>query len=106
MAEHLHTFGQQTGALSSTWIKLSFVLLALQARRLEIPLTTVSGVYLRTMACTGPGAMVGIPANVATEDAWIVARVDADPRAVVLREQVGGRGGVLATGWCGVISSA
>ena len=41
MAEHLRKFGQQTGALSSTWIMLSFVLLVLHARRLGIPLEHV-----------------------------------------------------------------
>jgi hypothetical protein len=41
MAEHLHAFGQRTGALSSSWVMLSFVLLALHARRLGIPLERV-----------------------------------------------------------------
>lgn len=40
-AEHLHAFGQRTGALSSSWVMLSFVLLALHARRLGIPLERV-----------------------------------------------------------------
>ena len=36
---------------------------------------------LETMACTGPGAMVGIPANVATEDVRIVVeRAAGTPR--------------------------
>jgi hypothetical protein len=41
MVEHLRKFGQQTGALSSTWIMLSFVLLVVYARRLGIPLERV-----------------------------------------------------------------
>ncbi len=41
MAEHLHPFGQRTRALSSSWVMLSFVLLALHARRLGIALERV-----------------------------------------------------------------
>jgi hypothetical protein len=41
MVEHLGRFGQQTGALSSTWIMLSFVLLVLHAHRMGIPLERI-----------------------------------------------------------------
>jgi hypothetical protein len=41
MAEHLRTFGQRTGTLSSTWIILSFVFLILHARRLGISLERI-----------------------------------------------------------------
>jgi len=43
-------------------------------------LLTLGSDPMKTTACTGPGAMVGIPVNVATVDGWKTTRTGLDSR--------------------------